>query len=244
MQQKKVSYKVGQTECVGHLVYDPTVASKRPAVLVAHAWMGQDEFARQKARDLCELGYVGFAADIYGNGVCVDTTEKAESLMQPLFLERSVLRNRVVAAYEALVKCEQVDSERIGAIGFCFGGLTAIELLRSGVKLRGVVSFHGVLGNRRGELKANVLPIAKDVSGALLLLHGYEDPLVSQEDIDDMAREMTEAQVDWQMHMYGHAVHAFTNPAVHDFKGGLAFNEKASRRSWQSMKNFFEEKFA
>lgn len=244
MQEESVTYNIGKTECKGYLAYDSSISGKRPAVLVAHAWMGQDEFARAKARDLAKLGYMGFAADIYGGGVTVTTPKQAEMLMTPLFFDRQMLRDRVVAGYEALRKHPLADGDLMGAIGFCFGGLTAIELLRSGVQLRGVVTFHGILGNARGDLKARTVPIAEKVTGALLMLHGNEDPLVSREDIERMQTEMTKAGVDWQMHIYGHAVHAFTNPAVSDYKGGLAFNEKASRRSWQSMRNFFEEVFS
>ncbi len=243
MHEEKVIYTIGKTDMHGTLVYDPTIKGKRPAVLVAHAWMGQDDFARKKARDLAKLGYVAFAADLYGNGVVVDNAKQAEMLMLPLFMDRKMLRERIVAAYEALHSHERVDGERIGAIGFCFGGLTVVELLRSGVSLRGVVSFHGVLTDRRGDLVAMTIPPAKKILGALLMLHGHDDPMMTPEDIRRIQSEMTEAQVDWQMHIYGHAVHAFTNPAVSDVKGGMAFNAKANQRAWLSMRNFFEELF-
>lgn len=243
MLEEKVAYTAGKTSCQGFLAYDSSFKEKRPAVLVAHAWMGQDDFARQKARHLAKLGYVGFAADIYGNGVSVTTPEEAEKLMSPLFMDRRLLRERIVGAYEALKSLSPVDDNRMGAMGFCFGGLTVIELLRSGVSLRGVVSFHGVLGDARGGVKAQTVPIASPISGALLILHGHDDPLVSPEDIRRIQAEMTEAEVDWQMHIYGHTVHAFTNPAVTDAKTGFAFNSKANFRSWQSMRNFFEEQF-
>lgn len=244
MHEEKVPYMAGKTACSGYMVYDSSIEGKRPAVLVTHAWMGQDDFARQKAWDLAKLGYVGFAADIYGNGARATTQQEAEALMTPLFFDRSLLRERVFSAYEAMRQQSIADSDRLGAIGFCFGGLTAIELLRSGAKIRGVVSFHGVLGNSKGNRNAATVPIAEHVSGALLVLHGHEDPLVSREDIERLQSEMTGAGVDWQMHIYGHTVHAFTNPAASDLKGGLVFNEKASIRSWQSMRNFFGEVFS
>ncbi|MCE5315834.1 MAG: dienelactone hydrolase family protein [Parachlamydia sp.] len=244
MHEEKVAYNAGKTACNGYMVYDSSIEGKRPAVLVVHAWMGQDDFARQKAWQLAKLGYVGFAADIYGNGVRASTQQEAEALMTPLFFDRCLLRERVVAAYEALRQQSVVDTDRMGTIGFCFGGLTAIELLRSGANLRGVVSFHAVLANARGNQTATVVPIAEQVHGSLLVLHGHEDPSVSREDIERLQSEMNSAGVDWQMHLYSHTVHAFTNPAVSDYQGGLAFNEKANNRSWQSMRNFFGEVFS
>lgn len=244
MHEEKVAYNAGKTTCSGYMVYDSSIEGKRPAVLLTHAWMGQDDFVRQKAWDLAKLGYVGFAADIYGNGARASNPQEAEALMTPLFLDRSLLRERVVSAYEAMRQQSIVDNDRLGAIGFCFGGLTAIELLRSGAKLRGVVSFHALLGNTRGNKMAATAPIAEHVFGSLLVLHGKEDPLVSQEDIERFQAEMTAAKVDWQMHFYSHTVHAFTNPAASDYPEGLAFNEKASFRAWQSMRNFFGEVFS
>lgn len=243
MHEEKVAYNAGKTMCSGYMVYDSSIEGKRPAVLLAHAWMGQDDFARQKAWDLAKLGYVGFAADVYGNGAKASNPQEAEALMTPLFYNRSLLRERIVAAYSAMRGQSFADEERLGAVGFCFGGLTAIELLRSGAKLRGVVSFHGLLGNARGNKNAATVPMAEHISGALLVLHGNEDPLVSQEDIARFKAEMTSAGVDWQMHVYGHTLHAFTNPAAADYQHGLVFNEKASARAWQSMRNFFGEVF-
>lgn len=244
MHEETVLYRSGDKEFKGYLAYDQAVkAKKRPAVIVAHAWRGQDDFAREKARELAKLGYVGFAADVFGNGLSVDNNEEASALITPLFLDRQLLRDRIRAAYDTVYDQKMVDKDRIGAIGFCFGGLTVIELLRSGADLRGVVSFHGILGDTFGKNKAKLAPNAKQIKGALLMLHGHDDPLVSREDIYAIETEFTKAGVDWQIHIYGHAVHAFTNPVVHDVKSGMAFNEKANHRSWQSMRNFFDEVF-
>ena len=243
MKHKKVIYQSADTELHGHLVYNPDIKGPRPAVLVAHAWKGQDDFARHKAEQLAELGYVGFAVDVYGQGKQVETGEDALSLMSPLFLDRKLLRDRIMSAHHAVFQQDMVDKTKIGAIGFCFGGLTVIELLRSGVNLNGVVSFHGVLGNALGEEKANIAPNAEKLKGSLLILHGHEDPLVTQEDITAIQSEFTEAGVDWQMHIYGHTVHAFTNPQANDPGIGLVYNKETCYRSWQTMINFFKEVF-
>lgn len=243
MQQETIEYICGDTLLKGFLAYDPTLNIKRPAVIVAHAWKGQDDFARNKAIALAEIGYVGFAADVYGNGISVHTDDEAQALMLPLFLNRQLLRDRINAAFDLVKEFPIVDPSQIGAIGFCFGGLTVIELLRSGADVRGVVSFHGVLGNTVANQRATCPPNAEKMDSSILILHGNDDPLVTPEDIRSLQKELTEAGVDWQMNIYGHAVHAFTNPELQDVKTGLAFDIKANYRSWIAMSTFFDEIF-
>jgi len=241
MERETLKYSCGETTCKGVLVYNEIVKEPRPAIIIAPAWRGLDNFAKKKAEELARLGYVAFAADIYGEGKNVESDEEAAKLMQPLFCDRALLRERICGAYEALIKHRLVDKKRIGAIGFCFGGLTVIELLRSGTPVRGVVSFHGVLGNTLGEHHATLASNAEKIKGSLLILHGADDPLVSSEDIVQIQQEFNTAKVDWQMDIYSHTVHAFTNPDVKDTAKGLAFNERANDRSWIAMKNFFDE---
>jgi dienelactone hydrolase len=246
MKHEKVSYQIDGQSYRGYWVFptgeDPTV-QQRPAILVAHAWMGQDQFARQKAEALAELGYIGFAADIYGEGKIASNQEEAQRLMIPLFQDRALLQKRICAAFDVVRQHPGVDPTNIGAIGFCFGGLTVIELLRSGADVKGVVSFHGALGNKNGDIQANTVPIAKSIKGSLLLLHGYEDPLVSLEDIINMQQELSNAKVDWQMNIYSHTSHAFTNPEAHDKKHGLIFQPLSNARAWWAMIHFFSERF-
>lgn len=241
MEREQIRYTCGETVCKGFLVYNEIVKEPRPVVIIAPAWKGLDNFAKKKAEEIARLGYVAFVADIYGEGKTVESDEDAANLMLPLFCNRTLLRERISGAYEAIIKNRLVDKKRVAAIGFCFGGLTVIELLRSGTPVRGVVSFHGVLGNAMGEHKAELAPNAEKIKGSLLILHGADDPLVSSEDITHIQHEFSEAKVDWQMHIYGHTVHAFTNPDVKDFSKGLAFNQRANDRSWTAMKNFFDE---
>lgn len=246
MEIETVEYQTGNLSSFGYLAYDNNNTNKRPGVLVAHAWRGQDNFAKEKARQLAELGYVGFAVDIYGEGLEVETNEAAAELMIPLFCNRRELRRRIVSAFAALKKHPLVDADKIAAIGFCFGGLTVIELLRSGSELKAVVSFHGLLGDQlpMGPVKATREPAATALKGQLLILHGHEDPLVSDEDISNIQKEFTEAGIQWEMDIYSHTVHAFTNPQLNDPESGLAFQSFASARSWQSMINFLKEAFS
>lgn len=243
MQKEAFKYNAGGVECFGQLHYNPENKNKRPAVIVAHAWRGQDDFARSQAQKLAELGYIGFAADIFGQGKTATTDEEAGALIQPLFLDRKLLRERIIGAFDAVQKKPFVDKSRIGAIGFCFGGLTVIELFKSGANVRGVVSFHGVLGDTLGGNKAKLEPTASKLEGSILLLHGNEDPMVSKKDIDDFEAEMTKAKADWEIDIYGHAVHAFTNPKAHDRNKGMEYYERASKRAFRSMQNFFKEIF-
>lgn len=243
LKTETIPYQSDDVTLEGYLVYDDSHKKPRPGILVAHAWKGQDAFARRKAEKLAELGYIGFAADVYGRGIYAETDDEALSLMTPLFRDRQHLRKRIYAAYHTLSELEQVDQTRMGAIGYCFGGLTVLELLRSGADLKGTVSFHGLLGTQLGDLEATIPTQSEKLHGSVLLLHGNNDPLVSKEDVHNIQFELTEASVDWQMHIYGNVSHAFTNPEAKDPKSGLIYNQKADQRSWQSMKQFFEEKF-
>lgn len=239
MFRENITYQIDGRRYRGFLT-SPDDKKRRPAILIAHAWRGQDEFARKKAEALAELGYVGFASDLYGEGRVAETDEDCLALMTPLFQDRALLQKRVVAAFNTVKQHRLVDTDKIGGIGFCFGGLTIIELLRSGVDVKGVVSFHGVLGHQN----AKTVPISDHIKGSLLILHGYDDPLVTPNDISEMQQEMTKAKVDWQMNIYGHTSHAFTNPIAQDKAKGLLYNPVAEKRSWLAMRNFFEEIFS
>jgi dienelactone hydrolase len=243
MLTETISYLCDGVTLKGYLAYTGDAHAKRPAVIIAPTWKGLDEFCRQKAQDLAAMGYIAFAADLFGDGVNASNDDEAFKLITPLFTDRSKVRERIVAAYEVISQHPMVDQAAIGAIGFCFGGMTVIELLRSGVDLAGVVSFHGVLGDTLGPLKAKLAPNAEDIQGSLLILHGYKDPLVKPEDVANIQQEFSRAGVDWQMNIYGDAVHAFTNPLAKNEDGGMLYDPKAAMRSWQAMSNFFEEIF-
>lgn len=237
-----VNYHSEGVDFKGYLA-KPETQEKLPAIIVVHAWRGQDEFARKKTEELAKKGYVAFAVDLYGNGTTTMDNEEAKQLMLPLFLDRKLLRERIGAAFEKLRSYSFVDQEAIGAIGFCFGGLTVIELLRSGANVKGVVSFHGLLGNSYDKYKAAPVPNSEKISGKLLILHGYKDPCSSQAEILAIQEEFTKANVDWQMTLYGQAYHAFMSPQARDEKEGMLYNEQIANRAWLAMTNFFNELF-
>lgn len=240
MKETAIPYEAADIQAEGFLVFDDKSKAPKPAILVSHAWYGQDDFARNKAKELAKLGYVGFAIDLFGNRKNAANDDEAGSLIKPLFLDRKKLQERIIAAYDFLSQQPQVDQSRIGAIGFCFGGLAVLELLRSGTPIKSVVCFHAVLGKSG----AKTVPIATNIKGSILILHGYEDPLVSQEDVWNVQKELNDAGVNWQMDIFGHTSHAFTNPRAHDTAKGLVYNEKTSQRAWIAMKNFFAETLA
>lgn len=244
METHTIEYQVGSKTCKGFMAHDPAYPGPKPTVILCHAWRGQDRFIRERAKDLAALGYLAFALDLYGDRINAHDNEQALELMTPLFLNREELRKSVVEGYHAIKSHPLCDEKKIGGIGYCFGGMSVIELLRSGVLLCGVVTFHATLGTKLGDKKAHLTPIAPDIKGSLLILHGDIDPLVTDENIREFKEELNANQIDWQMNIYGHAMHAFTNVETNAPEVGLVFNPLANKRSWIAMKQFFTEVFA
>lgn len=235
MHTEFIEYTHDGVVCEGYLAYDASINGKRPAVIVCHAWGGQDDFAREKATKLAELGYVGFALDMFGKGKRGRNNEENSKLIAPFVQDRALLERRANAGVGAIRNHMMVEAKQIGAIGFCFGGMCALDLARSGTEdLRGVCAFHALLG-------APPSRKAKKIAAKILALHGYDDPMATPENMLGFCKEMTEAGADWQLHAFGHCVHAFTNPVAADKAHGLHYNADADRRSWMLMKNFFEE---
>jgi len=235
--KETVEYKHNGTVLEGYLAYDDSSKEKRPGVVVVPDWMGVADHYKSIADKLVGLGYVAFVADIYGKGVRPANTEEAAALANKYKSDRPAMRARALAALEALKRSPVVDPDRIAAIGYCFGGTTALELARSGAPIKGVVSFHGGLGSPTPE-------DAKNIKAKALALHGADDPFVPPAEVAAFQDEMRKGGVDWQMIFYGDAVHSFTKPAAGSDKSkGNAYNEKADRRSWKAMKTFFRELF-
>ncbi len=237
IQTKTIEYKQGDTTLEGVLFWDDAVTTKRPGVLIVHQWLGITGYEKHRAEMLAQLGYVAFCADIYGKGVRPKDTTESSVLARQYKTDRALLRARVNAGLEALRKSDLVDSKRIAAIGYCFGGTTVIELARSGADLAGVVSFHGGLDSPTpGD--------GRNIKGKVLACHGADDPFVQAKDLTAFEQEMRDNKVDWQLIAYGGAVHSFTQPmAGNDNSKGAAYNERADKRSWEAMKQFLNELF-
>ncbi len=236
MKIEDVKYTHNGKTLLGYMAYKESNL-KIPAVLVSHAWGGRDEFACKKAEYLAELGYLGFALDMYGDAKTGKNTQENSNLMSPFIQDRQLLLDRILMAYEKVKSLPMVDTTKIGAIGFCFGGLCVLDLARSGTGLKGVVSFHGLL-NRPEKIDR------KPINARVLALHGYEDPMGTPSKALEFMEEMTSLKADWQMHIYGNAKHAFTNPSANDPNLGLIYNKLVEDRALISMKNFFQEIFA
>lgn len=232
---ERVEYRVGDQVCEGYLAFDDAVAGKRPGVLVVHEWMGLGEYAERRAREVAALGYVAFAADIYGKGIRAKDAKEAGQLAGKYKGDLPLLRERARGALDVLAKGPRVDAAKIFAMGYCFGGTTALELARSGAPLAGTVSFHGGLATKDPA-------DAKRIKGRVLVLHGGADPYVPPAEVAAFEKEMNDAGVDWVMVSYGGAVHSFTNPGSgNDPTKGAAYDAKADARSWEAMKSFLAE---
>jgi len=232
-----VEYKQGDAVLEGYLAYDDAVKGKRPGVLIVHEWMGVNPYVKKRAEQLARLGYVAFAADIYGKGVRPKNSDEAAAESKKYKTDRQLMRARVNAGLDVLKNHKLADTKRTAAIGYCFGGTTVLELGRSGADVAGIVSFHGGLDS----LNPND---AKNIKGKVLALHGGDDPFVPAEQVAAFQDEMRKAGVDWHMVIYGGAVHSFTNPdSGNDNSKGAAYNEKADKRSWEDMRQFFSEIF-
>ncbi len=239
IRSETVEYKQGDATLEGYLAYDDAIKGARPGVLVVHEWWGINDYIRKRTEQLAALGYTAFAADIYGKGNRAKTREEAMALAGKFRSgnDRTLLRARANAALDVLKKNPMVDPKRIAAIGYCFGGTAALELARSGADVAGVVSFHGGLATPNPD-------DAKNVKAKVLVLTGADDPSVKPEQVMAFEDEMRKAGVDWYLVSYSNAVHGFTNPDNGtDNSRGAAYNEKADKRSWEAMKDFFEEIF-
>ncbi|HEV3079946.1 MAG TPA: dienelactone hydrolase family protein [Gemmataceae bacterium] len=232
-----VEYKHGDTVLEGYLAYDDSSTDKRPGVLVVHEWTGHNPYVRKRAEQLAALGYVAFALDMYGKGVHAKDPKEAASLASTYKNDRKLMRARARAGLDVLQKQPLADTQRLAAIGYCFGGTTVLELARDGAELAGVVSFHGDLSTPNPE-------DAKNIKAKVLAQHGADDPFVPPPQVAAFEEEMRKGGVDWQLIQYGGAVHSFTNPgAGNDNSKGAAYNAKADRRSWDAMQRFFHEIF-
>ena len=234
-----VEYKDGDTVLEGYLAYDDAVApaAERPAILIVHQWKGLGDYEKKRADMLAALGYTAFAIDIYGKGVRPADAQAAGAQAGKYKKDRALLRARALAGLEALRKKTGAEPKRIAAIGYCFGGTAVIELARAGADIAGVVSFHGGLDS----------PSPNDGSRIrckVLALHGADDPFESAKDLAAFEDEMRRSKVDWELVKYGGAVHSFTDwNAGNNVAGGAAYNERADRRSWEAMQQFFKEIF-
>jgi len=232
-----VHYRQGDTQLEGVIVYDNSVQTPRPGVVIFPEWWGLTDYPKHRAEQLAQLGYVAFAADMYGDGKTTDNPAEAGQWDKAVMDDPDLLRARAQAALDALSKDSHVDTKHIAAIGYCFGGTVALELARSGAPLTGVVSFHGGLATKNPD-------DAKNIKGKIMVCTGGDDAFIPAAQVDGFEDEMRKAGVNWQVLVYGGAHHAFTNPEADSHHiPNIAYNADADKRSWEAMKSFFEEIF-
>lgn len=235
---RTVPYKDGDVELEGFLAYDDAREGPLPGVLVVHEWWGLNDYARKRAEMLAELGYVAFAADMYGKGVLAKDAKTAGKLAGAVRNDKAAWMKRAKTGLDQLTAVKQVDPKRLGAIGYCFGGTTVINMALEGMDLAAVVSFHGALPSDI------TVEQAKGVKGAMLIAHGAKDAFIKEEVVDTFRAALDEAGADYMFVFYAGAVHSFTDPDADKANvAGLAYHRRADLRSWAHMRQLFDEKF-
>lgn len=236
LKKRAVEYQHQGTTLEGVLSYDSTQSGERPAVIIAHAWAGRTDFEVDVAERLAGLGYAGFALDLYGKGVVGKSTEENQKLMTPFVENRKFLRSRLLHIVDVVKASPEVNADKVAAIGFCFGGLCALDIARAGADIRAVASFHGLFTPPAGAK-------AEKIKAKVIAFHGWDDPMVPPDAVVALGKELTAGGCDWQIHAYGGTMHAFTNPEANDPGFGTVYNKTAAERSWASLEEFLAESF-
>jgi dienelactone hydrolase len=239
VQTQEIKYTEGGIALKGYLAYDDAIKEKRPGILVVHEWWGHNEHARDRARKLAKIGYTAFAVDMYGDGKLADHPKKAGEFMNAAFKDWESSQARFNKAKEVLQSHKTVDSERIGAIGFCFGGAVSIRMARGGADLDGVVAFHSALP---------LEPAIKNMKASILVINGSEDAFLKPATVGTFSSQMMEGNVDFTYMSLKGVKHSFTNKQADEFRkkfdiGALEYNKQADERSWMAMKKFFKRVF-
>lgn len=243
VQSKAVTYKDGDATLTGHLYWDDAIKGKRPGVMVIHEWWGLNDYAKSRAEQLAGMGYVAFAADMYGDHKVTTHAPDAKGWMMQITGNIDAWQRRAAAGLAQLKASKLVDGGKLAAIGYCFGGATVAQMAYAGQPVRGVVSFHGSLPPASAE-QVMAMEEAKH-KPRVLVAHGDADPFIPADRIAAFKSALTEAGVDWEMDVYAGAKHGFTNPGAGSFgMEALAYDERADKRSWARMQAFFREIFA
>ena len=237
--EEDVTYTANGVDMQGTIYYNENTDEKMPGILVVHEWWGHNEYSKMRARQLAELGYVGFAIDMYGKGKRASHPEDAKKFSGEVMQNFDQSKERFTKAMEVLQNNEHVQADQIGAIGYCFGGGVVLSMANTGnEELDGVVSFHGSLG-------LPVMPEEGKTETKVLVLNGADDPFITEEQINNYKEAMDEAGADYELINYENAKHAFTSPMADSlgqkFDLPLAYNENAAEQSWEEMKSFFNQ---
>lgn len=239
IKEETVTYQDDTTSLVGFVAYDENTTGARPVVLVVHEWWGLNDYARSRARQLAEMGYLAMAVDMYGNGKQAPTPPEAEAAAMPFYMNPMLAKSRMDAALAKVKTLPQADTANIAAIGYCFGGSMVLNTAKLGEPFKGVVSFHGALQGP---------PANKDLLQAkILVCHGGADSFVPEDQVAAFRKEMDSIGADYTFKVYDSATHAFTNPGAtamgQQFNMPIRYNAAADQQSWEDMKTFFGKIF-
>ena len=232
-----VAYKDGDEKLTGYLYWNDAVEGKRPGVLVVHEWWGLNEYAKGRAEQLAELGYVAFAVDMYGGDKVTSHPAKAGEWMKATVSNLEGWRRRAQKGLDKLRSLAMTDDSRLAAIGYCFGGATVMQLAYAGADLDAVVSFHGSLPLPNGSE-------ARNFRGRVVIEHGNADGFVPPERVEAFKSAMSDAGVNLVFNGYDGVRHGFTNPDAGNYGiDNLKYDEAADEASWRSMLQTFNAVF-
>lgn len=238
--EQEINYSSNGTTLKGFYAYDKSKEGVRPGIIVVHEWWGQNEYARERARQLADLGYAALAIDMYGEGKTTEHPDDAGKFASEVMKQMETASARFNAGLDQLKSMPNVDTSKLAAIGYCFGGGIVLNMALAGADVDGVVSFHGML-------PTDPVKNPDQVKAKLLVLNGEADPMVTQGQAETFKKNLENADVDYELINYPDAQHAFTNPAADSvgkkFEMPLAYNKEADEKSWQEMKDFLEEIF-
>jgi dienelactone hydrolase len=235
IKEEAVNYTADTAKLIGYVAYNEASDAKRPAVLVIPEWWGLDEYPKMRARELAKLGYIAFVADMYGNGFVADSPSVAGKMATPFYSDPKLAASRFMAALNKMKSYPQVDTTKLAAIGYCFGGSIVLNAAKMGAPINGVVSFHGNL--------SGVAPSKELLKAKILVCHGAADSFVPQAQVDAFKKQMDSVGADYTFKAYADATHAFTNPGAtakgEKFKMPIRYNAAADTASWKDMQDFF-----
>lgn len=235
IKEEAVNYTSDTAKLIGYVAYNDASDAKRPAVLVIPEWWGLDEYPKMRARELAKLGYIAFVADMYGNGFIADSPSVAGKMATPFYSDPKLAASRFMAALDKMKSYPQVDTTKLAAIGYCFGGSIVLNAAKLGAPVNGVVSFHGNL--------SGVAPGKDLLKAKILVCHGAADSFVPQAQVDAFKKQMDSIGADYTFKAYADATHAFTNPAAtakgEKFNMPIRYNAAADTASWKDMQDFF-----
>ena len=231
---RHVEYRHDELTFDGVLALADSKDEKRPTVLVFHGVEGRSDTQVEFAKSVTEWGYHGLAVDLFGQHATAADSERYQELMTAFLNDRGTLRERLLHVFDVARSVPEVDSDRLAAIGFCFGGLCALDLARTGAAVQGVASFHGILTAPSGTTN-------DEITAKVISFHGWDDPFAPPEDVTAFGREFSERGADWQVHAYGATMHAFMAPWADNPDAGIQYNKRSAQRAWASLKAFLDE---